>query len=216
MRSAPGGGCPPRGFSLPPPWGPPTVGAAVSAWASIFSIKMPYPLVGSSIITWVTAPTSCPPWRIGEPDMPWTIPPVRAMSSGSVTRMRRFWVPESSTTRTSSTSKVSTASPLMLERISAGPVWTWSGAATATACPRAKSHWFRTPNTPRSVLAQRLPMSSVRLKLPRSSPGSPALPFLTALTEASITAPSPSGIRRPVSLSVIPWPRAPKAPVAGS
>ena len=35
---------------------------------SIFSMKTPYPVVGSLIITWVTAPTSLPFWMIGEPD----------------------------------------------------------------------------------------------------------------------------------------------------
>ena len=35
---------------------------------SIFSIKMPYPVVGSLISTWVTAPTSLSFWMMGEPD----------------------------------------------------------------------------------------------------------------------------------------------------
>ena len=34
---------------------------------SIFSIKMPYPAVGSFMRTWVTAPTSLPFWMMGEP-----------------------------------------------------------------------------------------------------------------------------------------------------
>ena len=34
---------------------------------SIFSIKIPYPVVGSLISTWVTAPTSLPFWMMGEP-----------------------------------------------------------------------------------------------------------------------------------------------------
>ena len=37
--------------------------------------------------TWVTAPMSLPSCMIGLPDMPWTMPPVRARSSGSVTRI---------------------------------------------------------------------------------------------------------------------------------
>ena len=40
----------------------------ICAAVSIFSINMPYPAVGSFIITWVTAPTSLPFWMMGEPD----------------------------------------------------------------------------------------------------------------------------------------------------
>ena len=39
-----------------------------SAAESIFSINIPYPVVGSFTITWVTEPTSFPSWMIGEPD----------------------------------------------------------------------------------------------------------------------------------------------------
>ena len=35
---------------------------------SIFSMKIPYPAVGSFTMTWVTAPTSFPSWIIGLPD----------------------------------------------------------------------------------------------------------------------------------------------------
>lgn len=38
-----------------------------SASASIFSINIPYPLVGSFTKTWVTAPMSLPFWIIGLP-----------------------------------------------------------------------------------------------------------------------------------------------------
>ena len=41
---------------------------ATSLAFSIFSIKIPYPVVGSLISTWVTAPTSLPFWMMGEPD----------------------------------------------------------------------------------------------------------------------------------------------------
>ena len=34
---------------------------------SIFSMKIPYPVVGSLIKTWVIAPTSLPFWMIGLP-----------------------------------------------------------------------------------------------------------------------------------------------------
>ena len=37
------------------------------AASSIFSIKIPYPMVGSFTSTWVTAPTIFPFWQIGEP-----------------------------------------------------------------------------------------------------------------------------------------------------
>lgn len=37
------------------------------ASASMFSIKIPYPFSGSLTITWVTAPTSFPFWRMGLP-----------------------------------------------------------------------------------------------------------------------------------------------------
>ena len=37
---------------------------------SIFSMKIPYPAVGSLISTWVTAPMSLPFWMMGEPLMP--------------------------------------------------------------------------------------------------------------------------------------------------
>ena len=40
----------------------------ICAAFSIFSMKMPYPVVGSLIITCVTAPTSFPFWIMGEPD----------------------------------------------------------------------------------------------------------------------------------------------------
>ena len=46
------------------------------AASSIFSMEMPYPLVGSFTSTCVTAPTSLPSCRMGLPDMPWTMPPV--------------------------------------------------------------------------------------------------------------------------------------------
>ena len=36
---------------------------------NMFSINIPYPLVGSLISTWVTAPTSLPFWIMGLPDM---------------------------------------------------------------------------------------------------------------------------------------------------
>ena len=39
------------------------------AASSIFSIKIPYPRVGSLTSTWVTAPTSLPSWMMGLPDM---------------------------------------------------------------------------------------------------------------------------------------------------
>ena len=35
----------------------------------ILSMNIPYPLVGSLISTWVTAPTSLPFWIMGLPDM---------------------------------------------------------------------------------------------------------------------------------------------------
>jgi len=38
------------------------------AASSIFSIKIPYPRVGSFTKTWVTAPTIRPFWITGEPD----------------------------------------------------------------------------------------------------------------------------------------------------
>ena len=38
------------------------------AASSIFSIKIPYPAVGSFTSTWLTAPTSLPSCRIGLPD----------------------------------------------------------------------------------------------------------------------------------------------------
>ena len=53
--------------------------------SSIFSIKIPYPLVLSCTRTWVTAPTNLPFWMIGAPLIPWTIPPVRVIRSESVT-----------------------------------------------------------------------------------------------------------------------------------
>ena len=39
-----------------------------SASASIFSINIPYPVVGSPMRTWVTAPTSRPSCTMGLPD----------------------------------------------------------------------------------------------------------------------------------------------------
>jgi len=38
-----------------------------AAASSIFSMKIPYPVVGSLTRTWVTAPTSLPSWIIGLP-----------------------------------------------------------------------------------------------------------------------------------------------------
>ena len=60
------------------------------AASSIFCIKIPYPCVGSSTRTWVTAPISLPFCTIGLPDIPCTMPPVAANSAGSVTSSRRF------------------------------------------------------------------------------------------------------------------------------
>ena len=37
-----------------------------AAASSIFSMKIPYPVVGSLTRTWVTAPTSFPSWMMGE------------------------------------------------------------------------------------------------------------------------------------------------------
>ena len=76
-RCAQGGG--ERPGPLPPP------ACYRPAWASMFSIKMPYPLVGSLTITWVTATMSYPFWRIGLPLIPCTMPPVCSISSRSVT-----------------------------------------------------------------------------------------------------------------------------------
>ena len=39
-----------------------------AAASSMFSMKMPYPVVGSLTRTWVTAPTSLPSWMMGLPD----------------------------------------------------------------------------------------------------------------------------------------------------
>ena len=39
-----------------------------AAASNMFSIKMPYPVVGSLTRTWVTAPMSLPSCIIGEPD----------------------------------------------------------------------------------------------------------------------------------------------------
>ena len=39
-----------------------------AAASNMFSIKIPYPVVGSLTRTWVTAPTSFPSCIIGEPD----------------------------------------------------------------------------------------------------------------------------------------------------
>ena len=41
-----------------------------AAAANMFSMNIPYPVVGSFTRTWVTAPTSLPFWIIGEPDTP--------------------------------------------------------------------------------------------------------------------------------------------------
>ena len=50
-------------------WGFDAFDIAIHAVAfSIFSMKIPYPLVGSFTITCVTAPTILPFWMIGEPD----------------------------------------------------------------------------------------------------------------------------------------------------
>ena len=46
------------------------------AASSIFSIKIPYPEVGSFTKTWVTAPMSLPSCKMGLPLIPCTIPPV--------------------------------------------------------------------------------------------------------------------------------------------
>ena len=45
-----------------------TVCIGICAAFSMFSINIPYPVVGSFTRTWVTAPTSFPSWMIGEPD----------------------------------------------------------------------------------------------------------------------------------------------------
>ena len=53
--------------------------------SNIFSIKIPYPLVGSLTNTCVTAPMIFPSCRIGLPLIPCTIPPVSASRFSSVT-----------------------------------------------------------------------------------------------------------------------------------
>ena len=45
------------------------VSSCHAAASNIFSINIPYPVVGSFTSTWVTAPTSFPSCIIGEPDM---------------------------------------------------------------------------------------------------------------------------------------------------
>lgn len=65
----------------------------ICAALSIFSIKIPYPSVGSATITCVTAPISLPSCMIGEPLIPRTMPPVMAMSAGSVTSTVNDLVP---------------------------------------------------------------------------------------------------------------------------
>ena len=59
------------GGSKPPPYdlfGYDAFAMGICAAFSIFSMKIPYPAVGSFIKTWVTAPTSLPFWMMGEPD----------------------------------------------------------------------------------------------------------------------------------------------------
>ena len=56
------------------------------AASTIFSIKIPYPLVGSFTKTWVTAPISLSFCKIGLPLIPCTIPPVLVNNVSSVTR----------------------------------------------------------------------------------------------------------------------------------
>ena len=68
------------------------VNALVELVESGFSEEIPYPLVGSSTNTCVTAPTSFPFCRIGLPLIPCTIPPVSCNRVGSVTESTMFCV----------------------------------------------------------------------------------------------------------------------------
>lgn len=63
-------------------------------------MPIPYPRVGSFTKTCVTAPTMRPSCKIGLPDMPCTMPPVRAIRPGSVTctTMERMGSPPSGAT----------------------------------------------------------------------------------------------------------------------
>ena len=91
----------------------------------------------------------------------------------------------------------------------AGPVVTWLRWATGRAVPETKSPSATVPKMPPVVLADTVPTSCWAVKSPFSWPGSPFSPFFTAFTEVSIMEPLARGISWTVSVSVMPWPRAP-------
>ena len=100
--------------------------------------------------------------------------------------------------------------------MTAGPSRTSALSATGTASPSVRAQGLSSPKMPLAVLARRVPRSVVRSNFPFSSPAAPAWPRFTAFTVEGRTLPLAKGSSWAVSVSVTPWPKAPKAPVAGS
>ena len=96
------------------------------------------------------------------------------------------------------------SSPETVERMVASPQRTSWGAATAIGVPRKKASSVTVPKMPLLLLMPIVPMSRCTEKSPFSSPGSPAAPFFTALTEVGIIEPFCSVINWAVSTSVMP------------
>ena len=77
--------------------------------------------------------------------------------------------------------------------------------ATGTGVPPERNSPSATvPKMPPSLLTVTVPTSRCTEKSPFSSPGSPFLPFFTALTVVSMMEPEASGISWAVSTSVMP------------
>ena len=141
------------------------------------------------------------------------MPPVASNSAGSVTeRIKSRPSAEPEATRRISIAYSLTSSPRTLARTTAGP---GSAVPVGTASASVGAASSR-PKMPLLVLAYSGPRSRVRSKSPRSSPAAPASPRFTAFTVEGRMEPLEKGISSAVSVSVTPWPRAPKTPVAGS
>ena len=111
-------------------------------------------------------------------------------------------------------SNSSTSSPRTLDRMTAEPV---RAVPTGTALPAtAPQSSVMVPKTPQLVLAYSSPRFVSKSKSPRSSPAEPVSPFFTAFTVEGKMEPEAKGISWAVSVSVMPWPRAPKVLVSGS
>ena len=147
--------------------------------ASISSMDMPYPLVGSETRTCVTAPTSLPFCIIGLPDIPCTIPPVSPISSSSVTLISIDLRSSELGYTFSITIEYSFTLPPAPERITAGPALISALEATGMGSECSPAISLSLPNIPALEFRIISPLSSLPSIEPPSWPGAPGFPGTT-------------------------------------